>query len=122
MKWWRHAHLWLAAVRVEDPHGVVGIIDPWHDEDDAVGTNAEVSVAQLRGLLRRHLRHRRIPVVHLRIETGNSKQNRSIVNSRAFENQNSTDCTNSQRRVTPKMNTSRGGIAEECWETETGAP
>ena len=84
-KWWRHTHLWLAAVRVEDPHGIVGTIDPRHDEDDAVGANAEVSVAQLRGLLRRHLRHRRVPVVHLRIETGISKQNRSIVNSRAFE-------------------------------------
>lgn len=69
MKWWRHTHLWFAAIRVEDPHGVVGTIDPRHDEDNTVGANAEVSVAQLRSLLGRHLRHRRIPVVHLRIET-----------------------------------------------------
>jgi hypothetical protein len=33
MKWWRHTHLSFAAIRVEDPHGVVGTIDPRHDKD-----------------------------------------------------------------------------------------
>jgi len=82
-------HLRLAAVRVEDLYVVIRTIDPRHDEDDAVGANAEVSVAQLHGLLRRHLGHPRVPVVHLRIETGISKQNRSIVNSRANKTEES---------------------------------
>lgn len=60
------AHLRLTAVRVEDPHGVVRAIDPRHDEDHTVGADAEVPVAQLRRLLRRHLRHGRIPIVHLK--------------------------------------------------------
>jgi hypothetical protein len=69
MKWAR-THLRLTAIWVEDPHGIVCTIDPRQDEDDTIGANAEVPVAQLHRLLRRHLRHWRIPIVHLQIHTG----------------------------------------------------
>lgn len=80
------AHLRLTAVRVEDPHGVVRAIDPRHDEDHTVGADAEVPVAQLRRLLRRHLRHGRIPIVHLKKKNPRLNQkNTEITASKAAE-------------------------------------
>jgi hypothetical protein len=68
-----HTHLRLTAIGVEDPHGVVRAIDTRHDKDDTIGTNAEIPVAQLHRLLRRHLRHGRIPIIHLSTQKSASR-------------------------------------------------
>lgn len=45
------AHLWHAPVGVEDPHAGGAAVDRWgKDEQDSVGANAEVAIAQADGL------------------------------------------------------------------------
>ena len=59
------SHLRLASVGVKNPHGIVSAVDARHGEDDSVGADSEVPIAQLHCLLRCDPRLRRIPIINL---------------------------------------------------------
>lgn len=64
------AHLRLRPVRVVNAHGQVGVADRGQRKDDAVAADAEVAVAEARGLVGGEDRFRRVAVVDLGEEGG----------------------------------------------------